>query len=355
MVALNGKIWVTLFFLFGSKAYGIFALLFGFTFHLQFSRRATQGVDFGPVFFMENGDSFWIRMDQFNFISRRSASAICSIGTQPLFCAKIWKQGTAHSGLFVPATTARDLSVFCSLSLTPIIRKSTCNVGALWGTTFNYIKEGTLLALVVNSWTGVKATFFWSLENGRIEQTIGLFMLGYYIGRNDWFSSSKKSFVRWAKILGICFVLFGILLSFEMTLLGSLNEQYQGFLKTLTNAWKNFFQIAVMVSLFCVLSNLKWFQWFTKPLRSYGRMSLSNYMLQSIFGGLIFYPYGLGLAEKLNTTYSVLLGFGLFLVYLAFCNAWFLVFKFKQGPLEMIWHYLTWLPLKRRSVGPNVK
>lgn len=37
--AIDSVVWDTIFFLFGGKAYGIFSLLFGFTFYLQLNRQ----------------------------------------------------------------------------------------------------------------------------------------------------------------------------------------------------------------------------------------------------------------------------------------------------------------------------
>ena len=47
---LDAGIWDTFFFLFGGKGYAIFALLFGFTFSLMYTKQQTKGVDFGPRF-----------------------------------------------------------------------------------------------------------------------------------------------------------------------------------------------------------------------------------------------------------------------------------------------------------------
>lgn len=46
MKALDKGVWDTLFFLFSGKAYAIFALLFGFSFFIQFDNQARKGKDF---------------------------------------------------------------------------------------------------------------------------------------------------------------------------------------------------------------------------------------------------------------------------------------------------------------------
>ena len=50
MKALDKGVWDTLFFLFSGKAYAIFALLFGFSFFIQFDNQARKGRTSGFVF-----------------------------------------------------------------------------------------------------------------------------------------------------------------------------------------------------------------------------------------------------------------------------------------------------------------
>lgn len=351
MVRLNGQIWATMFFLFGGKAYGIFALLFGFTFHLQFSRRASQGVDFGPVF-------IWRMMILFGFgwinaiLFPGEVLLLYALLGPFLFFVRHLENRVLLAVAILFLLQPLEIYQFLQSLLNAEYNKFDFGVDALWGQTFDYIQQGTLIALITHCWTGFKATFFWSLENGRIEQTVGLFVLGVWLGRTHGFGNGRNPHLRWLVTFGVSCAMFLGILAVEKGWIPSLDTSYRATLKTLMVVWKNLFQIGVMVSLFCLLYALGWFQWMTAPLRAYGRMSLTNYMMQSVFGGLAFYPYGMGLAEKMNTLHSLLLGLGMFVLYLGFCNSWFLLFKFKQGPLEKIWHTLTWLPLKKRRMIP---
>ncbi|MDQ8205520.1 DUF418 domain-containing protein [Pelagicoccus sp. SDUM812003] len=348
MVELNGAIWTGMFFIFGSKAYGIFALLFGFTFHLQFSRRAKDGVDFGPIF-------LWRMLILFGFAWVNSILfpgevllIYALLGPILFFMRHLSNRMLLLVGCLFLAQPL-ELYQLAQAYWNPNYERIDMRVGEFWGLTSSYMSEGSFWSLAANSWTGFKSTFFWSLENGRIEQTAGLFTLGVFIGRQGWFETGQRLRKRWLTVLGVSSTIFAAFLLFEFNVLSSVNDQYRWALQTLSNVWKNLFQIGAMVSLFCSLHATGWFRALVKPLRSYGRMSLSNYMMQSLVGGFIFYPYGLALAEHFNTVYSLLLGFGLFVGFVTFCNLWFL--KFKQGPCEMLWHYLTWLPLKRRPIA----
>ena len=77
-----------------------------------------------------------------------------------------------------------------------------------------------------------------------------------------------------------------------------------------------------------------------KPLSYIGRMALTNYILQSVVCGLIFYGYGLG---KYNSyTRTELLVWVVVIWILQATVSWFWMKRNTQGPLEKIWRKLTY-------------
>lgn len=73
----------------------------------------------------------------------------------------------------------------------------------------------------------------------------------------------------------------------------------------------------------------------------YGRMSLTNYITQSIFGSLLFYNWGFGLHDDLGITASFLTGILLFILQFSFCRWW--MAHHSHGPMEYLWKRATWL------------
>ena len=73
----------------------------------------------------------------------------------------------------------------------------------------------------------------------------------------------------------------------------------------------------------------------------FGRMSLTNYLLQSVIGSAIFCGYGLACYRLLGVTYAVLVGLAMVIVQYLFCRLWFS--NHQRGPLEGLWRKLTWL------------
>jgi uncharacterized protein len=65
-----------------------------------------------------------------------------------------------------------------------------------------------------------------------------------------------------------------------------------------------------------------------------GKMSLTNYIVQSIATSLIFGPWGLGLFQKLDLWLVFLLAFIIWVTLVKLSNLW--LQKFPQGPLEKL-------------------
>jgi uncharacterized protein len=84
-----------------------------------------------------------------------------------------------------------------------------------------------------------------------------------------------------------------------------------------------------------------------KRLISVGRLSMSNYLLQTIFGVFIFYGYGLGLFGKLGTTFGCLLAIGFFALQ-AWASGLYLR-KFSNGPAEKLLRSWVWLGQRRKQ------
>lgn len=84
-------------------------------------------------------------------------------------------------------------------------------------------------------------------------------------------------------------------------------------------------------------------------LAPFGRMALSNYLMQSLVLSLLFYPYGLGL-WGLGRTEQVGVAVLLCAVQIALSHWW--MARFQYGPAEWVWRALTYLawPPMRRSV-----
>ena len=85
--------------------------------------------------------------------------------------------------------------------------------------------------------------------------------------------------------------------------------------------------------------NVKWRARFD-PIRSAGRMALTNYLIQSLICTTIFYGYGLGYFGRVPLRYLPLFVVVIYGVELAWSGWWLRRFEF--GPAEWMWRSLTY-------------
>ncbi|MBT2688987.1 DUF418 domain-containing protein [Bacillus sp. ISL-47] len=81
------------------------------------------------------------------------------------------------------------------------------------------------------------------------------------------------------------------------------------------------------------------------PLSYVGKLSLSNYLLQSIISTLIFYSYGLGFYGEISALSGTLLVIFIFALQVMASRYW--VSRYYYGPAEWLWRSFTYLKLPK--------
>ena len=214
-------------------------------------------------------------------------------------------------------------------------------VGPLYDTVGEVTRSGNFLEFLwCNITTGQLASFLWAVGAGRLWQTAGLFLLGLYIGRRQLFVATERNLKLWTKILIISAIVFCPLLSWRNQIMEgtSLVQQTVGIA---FDMWQKLAFTFVLVASFVLLYQSKGFRKRIDGLRSYGMMSLTNYVSQSIIGALIYFPFFLYLAPYCGYTVSLLIGIVVFVAQLVFCRWW--LDHHKYGPLEGLWRRWTWI------------
>lgn len=170
-------------------------------------------------------------------------------------------------------------------------------------------------------------------------------MLGMLAGRKSLFNISKENKNFWMKTLiiaVIAFIPFYIIKTNISTWIVS--DAISRPLETIISSWSNVAFMLVLVSGFVLLFQNNFAHRFLNVFSAYGKMSLSNYIMQSILGAFIYYGFGLGLYKYTGATYCLLIGVVL-AVFQGYFSKWWMN-NHKQGPLETIWHRLTWINSK---------
>ncbi|AGK52686.1 DUF418 domain-containing protein [Bacillus sp. 1NLA3E] len=77
------------------------------------------------------------------------------------------------------------------------------------------------------------------------------------------------------------------------------------------------------------------------PIAAVGRMSISNYLFQSIISTCIFYSYGFGFYGKISLFSGTILVIIIFIGQIITSNLW--LKRFSVGPVEWIWRCFTYM------------
>ncbi|WP_233522676.1 DUF418 domain-containing protein [Peribacillus glennii] len=90
-----------------------------------------------------------------------------------------------------------------------------------------------------------------------------------------------------------------------------------------------------------LLIEKKRFYMLLKPFSSVGRLSMSNYLLQSVLGTFLFYSYGLGYYGNISFSTGMMLAVVIFMIQMAASRVWLQYFR--MGPVEYLWRLFTYL------------
>lgn len=335
--------WDTTFFVLAGNAYATFSLLFGFSFYIQMRNARARGCDFRMRFawrmvllacfamlhsLFYNGDILLLYavcgliLIPASSLSNRTLVVLSLVLMAQPFC---W--GKMIYALFNPDYVDTN-SLFVPFAQAAEQAGMNGNI---------------LQTLWSNLHDGILYSNLWQIEAGRLSLTPALFMTGMVLGRTEMFIKSPRSQRFWRKAL-----IWAIVCAVPLYLLRELvpphisNITIASYYGIAVPRMFNVASMTVLVSLFI----LCWFHAgdgyrFQRSVIDYGRMSLTNYITQSIIGVAIYYHCGLGLYDKTGAVATLLIGLGIFAIQLAWSRNW--LTSHKQGPLEMIWKRLTWL------------
>ncbi|WP_273160546.1 DUF418 domain-containing protein [Bacteroides fluxus] len=334
-----------IFSLFAGKAYAIFALLFGFTFYIQTQNQKRQGKDFGYRFLWRLILLAGFATLNAAFFPAGDVLLLFTIVGLVLFFTRNWSNKAIIITAVIFLLQPVEWYHYIANLMNPAHQLPDLKVGEMYAEVAEYTKAGSFWDFISGNITlGQKASLLWAINAGRFFQTAGLFLLGVYIGRRQFFIPSEKNLHFWVRILIISAVAFAPLYTLKELIMqnDTIIRQTVG---TIFDMWQKLAFTLVLTASFTLLYQSKRFRNATNNLRFYGRMSLTNYITQSIIGAAIYFPFGLSLAPYCGYTVSLLIGFFTFLVQVRLCKWW--LSRHKQGPLEYIWHKWTWLGTKR--------
>lgn len=337
----NGTLNVV-FSLFAGKSYAIFALLFGFTFYIQCHNQEKKGKDFGYRFLWRLVLLVGFATINAAFFPAGDVLLLFSIVGIVLFLVRKWSdKAILITAIFFLLQPIEWYHYLMSL-FDPSYTLPDLGVDAMYQEVAEYTKAGNFWNFIAGNVTlGQKASLFWAIGAGRFLQTAGLFLMGLYIGRKELFVTTDSHLRFWIKTLIVAAICFAPLYSLKELIMQSESDIVKQTVGTAFDMWQKFAFTFVLVASFVILYQKEKFRKAVTNLRFYGKMSLTNYISQSIMGAIIYFPFGFYLAPYCGYTVSLIIGIVLFLLQVRFCKWW--LSKHKQGPLESVWHKWTWL------------
>lgn len=354
--AIDTAVYDSLYFLFSGKSYAMFSLLFGLSFFMQMESQGAKGVDFRGRFlwrlallFLFGYINGLVYMGEFFMVY-----AVLGVFLIPLYkvptrwllvlCVLLFLQ--------IPAVIS-----FVSLLSDNVANEPTAAAAymdRLFERAADVFINGSLMdVLSFNTFDGQSAKCLWVFNNFRYLQLLGLFIAGMLIGRQGIHKSEEKM-VKYSRLfLPYCLAFWAVFyaVAFLLPVWG-----VDGFaLRVGQTLFKTYGNLGQMMVYFCGFTLLYYRYKGQKVLdriAPVGRMSVTNYMAQSIVGVSLFYGFGGNFAVEFNYLQSFLLGAAFCVIQIAYSNWW--IKRFYYGPMEWLWRSLTWfqvVPLSRRKAS----
>lgn len=342
--------WV--FFLFGGKAYGIFALLFGLTFFIILDNNQRRGRDFRLRFcwrltlllalgylhsLLYAGDILQLlALCGFLLVATHG----CSTRTLALIAGVFLVQipqiilillytaipRLSYDGPIFPALMTANFEAFAHASLPELMRHN--------------LLDGQL----------AKWAFF--IETGRLWNIIGLMFTGAVLGRVGFFERAAHDKSRLFIYVVAAGAVYLVLMSIEKTFAGLFPTGMPGWLAgQLVAYYMNLAVITAGVWLFVLFFQFSLSRRFLLTFAPAGKMTLTFYILQSLVFVPIFYGFGMGAYSFIGQVPSLGLGIACWIVQMFIAWAW--LQKFRYGPLEWAWRQLTLAGLPQSPPSPN--
>ena len=337
----NDVTWDSLFFTLGGKAYAIFALLFGFSYYIQDSNAIERGIDFRMRFMWRLFLLFLFGQLNAAFFTGEVLVLYALLGfVLPLFARSSTKTILIIAIVLMlqPMEWGRLIYALCNpdyVSLTSLDKPFWKAVGLMQ-------REGDFWGTVkANLWEGQLASLGWAFENARFFQTPSLFLVGMLIGRLKLFYDTPANKRLWFGVF-----VGALLLFFPSNGLATMLKEFiknPAILKPasliVTSLSKFFFMVLLVSGTILVYYTFPNIQKTLYKIAPYGKMSLTNYITQSIVGSFLFYNWGMKLS--LGAFHSVLIGMVMLITQYTLCCWW--MKHHQHGPLEYLWKKMTWI------------
>ena len=336
------------------KFYTLFSLLFGIGFSIIIRNAERKGVNGFRIFYRRMGMLMLFGLLHLMFIWSGDILLLYALLGMllPFFRQMPDKKLLGWALFFLILPIGVDL--MCEITRTnlalPFIRlqETYCAEYGINGTNFAYWLHdaedyGTVFQFLVQG-ACVRMQEF--IIGNRYFKVLGLFLVGFYIGRNRIYADleGRKNLLVKVCRLGLIIGLPCSLLYAWSSMGGHpLSDTLHSLFYFISVYPLGFAYAAGLCLLYLRVKSLSIWKWLAAP----GRMALTNYIGQSVIGMFLFYGIGLGWGSTIGLLQTEVIVLAVFLFQMLFSRLWLSGFKF--GPLEWIWRMLTygkWLAIR---------
>ena len=177
------------------------------------------------------------------------------------------------------------------------------------------------------------------IDGNRYFKVLGLFLIGYMIGRNRYYARLDE-FKQIMKLITSLAVWIGLPLSAFYAWSCVSHHQWgltvHSALYFTSVYLLSFGYVAVLARLYLRFKDASCWVLLAYP----GRMALTNYIGQSAIGVFLFYGIGLGLGATTGLVWVECIVIVVFVMEIAWSAGWLTMFRF--GPLEWLWRCFTY-------------
>lgn len=352
MAWFDDAIFKTIFFIFAGKAYSMFSIMFGFSFYIQMNNQAERGVDFRLRFVWRLIVLFVFGYLLSLFYMGDVLTVFAILGLPLVLIHKLKDKVLVWVTVLLMIQVPTLYNIVQALINPEFVFQQDWSI---FGKAVDVFINGSFVeVLKFNSYSGHVAKWTFTYNTGRYLQMIGLFVIGILLGRKKFFENIEGKTKTVIKIFITSIIGFSLLFPMKYILpVFEPGDTLRGLIESLASSWANLFFTAFLMSgfvwIFILTKNKNKFN----LLSSYGRMSLTNYVMQPLVGVLFFYGYGLAMHQYFGVTFCLGYGIIFFILQLLFCKYWFK--KFYYGPLEWLWRAITFFDfgIKMKKIPTN--
>lgn len=337
-----------------AKFYILFSFLFGLSFFIQMDRAAQKGIDFRPRFLWRLALLLVIGLLHSLFFPLDILIIYAILGFPLVFLYPLRSKVLLGLALFfLLGGVQLGMAGYKALAISPLQAESAeaipprqhLNRGRTAPATFEEM-------MYQNATMRLKEKFNYQVQSGRGFMTLGVFILGLLAGRVRLFHQLEAYRKKLYQGAGIAATLLLLLYLIQPYLPGGRPDTLRSWMAMPVTNLINLATAYVWMVFIVWIYSWRKVRDKLAPLVDYGRMGLTNYIVQSVAGVCIFYSPGLGLSQQAGT-----------LTAMAVCTAYtFLQIRgsrywlkhFRYGPLEWVWRsgtYTRWQPLKKAKVA----